>query len=854
MKIPIGRLCSLTLILLLSFVAFAAAAGAEEHNLGRSNHSLQARSRANKGHKAIAESGALSTLYSFCSEANCADGANSTAGLIRDAAGNLYGTTSQGGANSAANGGTGGGTVFEVSGTGQETVLYSFCSQSNCTDGVSPAAALIQDSAGNLYGTTTSGGSGVLTGGGGTVFKLEPPAQQGGAWTEVVLYSFCAKSKACTDGQYPEGGLIQDSSGNFYGTTPLGGTHGYGTVFELTAGGKETVLYSFKLPGSGDGNSPLAGLIQDSSGNLYGTTFQGGANSGGAVFKITKSGTETVLYSFCAVGGSSCTDGEFPQADLIQDANSNLYGTTNSGGAHGFGTVFELSSTGTESVLYNFCSAGGDTSCTDGAYPVAGLLQDGAGNLYGTTEAGGTGSAGCNSNGVLTCGTLFELSPPAQQGGAWTESVLYSFCSAGGTNCTDGEYPQGGLIEDSSGNLYGTTSSGGANTANGGGTVFALVKGSQLTPTVTISSNPNPSNVGQSVTLSVVVSGSGGTPTGTVTFEEGSTSLGLVRLASGQGSITTSFSSAGSFSITADYSGDQNYKAADSSPLTQNVALNTTTTALASSPNPSNYGQNVTFTATVSSAGPTPTGTVTFLNGGTSFGSASLSGGVATLMTNALPAGTLSITASYSGDGSNAGSTSSPLSQVVKQDSTTTALASNLNPSTYGQSVTLTATVSSSGPTPTGTVTFKNGTKSLGTGTLTNGVAQLTTSALLAGTLKITASYGGDTGHAASKSPILNQVVNKTTSSTTIASSVNPSIVGQKVTFTATVTSPTTTPTGTVKFMDGSTELGTGTLKSGKATYATKTLSQGSHNITAVYTGTANIGGSTSPTLVQTVN
>ena len=191
----------------------------------------------------------------------------------------------------------------------------------------------------------------------------------------------------------------------------------------------------------------------------------------------------------------------------------------------------------------------------------------------------------------------------------------------------------------------------------------------------------------------------------------------------------------------------------------------------------------------------------------------------------------------------------------VKTTTTATVVASSLNPSTYGQSVTLTATVTSSdGTTPTGKVTFDNGTKSLGTATLSGGVAQIITSKLKVGTATITASYSGDAANAASTSPVLNQVVDKLTSTTTVVSSVNPSKLKQKVKFTATVSSPTTTPTGKVKFMDGSKELGTGTLKKGEASYSTATLSAGSHNITAVYAGTADIDGSTSPVLVQVVN
>jgi uncharacterized repeat protein (TIGR03803 family) len=250
------------------------------------------------------------------------------------------------------------------------------------------------------------------------VFELTPPAPGKTKWTEIVLYSFCALG-GCTDGENPEARLIRDAlSGNLYGTTYYGGANDEGTVFELTP------------PAAGPG--------------MW---------------------TETVLYSFCAQGGDECTDGENPEARVIRDPSGNLYGTTPYGGAYGEGTVFELTppATGqtawTESVLYSFCAHGG-RDCTDGSYPEAGLIRDMSGNLYGTTEDGGTDGGG----------TVFELSPNKAYT-AWTESVLYSFCAH--RDCTDGSYPEAGVIRDKSGNLYGTTSEYGA---YGGGAVFELVK------------------------------------------------------------------------------------------------------------------------------------------------------------------------------------------------------------------------------------------------------------------------------------------------------------------------------------------------------------------------------------------
>jgi uncharacterized repeat protein (TIGR03803 family) len=330
-------------------------------------------------------------LHNFCSATNCADGQLSYAGLILDPAGNLYGTTSQGGANNW-------GTVFKIDTNDQESVLYSFCSAANCADGQLPYAALIRDGAGNLYGTTTYGGAN----NGGTVFKLDA------AGHETVLYSFCSATN-CTDGQLPYAGLIQDVAGNLYGTTFGGGAIGAanfqgGTVFKLDAAGHETVLYSFcSAANCTDGKQPYAGLVMDGAGNLYGTTSGGGAHGflntlGGTVFKLDPSRHETVVYSFCSAGGAQCTDGEMPLGGLVLDAAGNLYGAAPFGGANalisgnGVGVVFKVTKQGKESVLYNFCSA---LNCSDGLLPYAGLIQDAEGNLYGTTSAGGIFDPNC---------------------------------------------------------------------------------------------------------------------------------------------------------------------------------------------------------------------------------------------------------------------------------------------------------------------------------------------------------------------------------------------------------------------------------------------------------------------------
>ncbi|HTT85223.1 MAG TPA: choice-of-anchor tandem repeat GloVer-containing protein [Rhizomicrobium sp.] len=317
-------------------------------------------------------------VYSFCSQQNCADGANPV-GTPIDVNGTLYGTTSKGGT-------YGKGTVFALDpGNETEQVLYSF---GNSTDGAYPDAGLI-DVSGTLYGTTKSGGAS----GNGTVFAID--ASSG---AETMLYSFCSQ-QGCPDGSTPLASLI-DESGTLYGTTQKGGAHGGGTVFAIDASsGAETVLYSFcSQPKCADGQYPEADLL-DVNGTLYGTTFAGGANrSYGTVFSLDPgTGTEAVVYSFC--GKTNCKDGEYPYAGLL-DVNGTLYGTTGYGGTYNGGVVFSLDpGTGAEQVLGLFCT---QQQCTDGGYPEADLIEVG-GALYGTTQGGGV---------YGDYGTIFALKNP----------------------------------------------------------------------------------------------------------------------------------------------------------------------------------------------------------------------------------------------------------------------------------------------------------------------------------------------------------------------------------------------------------------------------------------------------------
>jgi len=326
----------------------------------------------------ITPGGKLTTLYNFCSQTNCTDGAYPYAGLLLATNGAFYGTTYQGGA-------AGNGTIFKITAAGVLTTLYSLCTQTTCADGKNPYASLVQGQNGLLYGTT-SGAGGYNA---GTVFQISP------AGAFKTLYSFCAQT-GCTDGANPYAGLVAASNGALYGTTYYGGASDVGTVFQITTAGKLTPLHSFN---TSDGAGPRSELVQGTDGKLYGTTSGGGANSGGTFFQITTSGTLNSLYSFCAQ--SSCTDGANPNAGVIQATNGYFYGTTQFGGATNYGTTFKISSAGVLTTLYPFCSV---SACGDGESPFGSLVQSTNGSFYGTATYGGNLS--CSGG----CGTAFTIS------------------------------------------------------------------------------------------------------------------------------------------------------------------------------------------------------------------------------------------------------------------------------------------------------------------------------------------------------------------------------------------------------------------------------------------------------------
>jgi len=378
------------------------------------------------------------------------DGGEPAAGLLQGSDGNLYGTAAEGGAQNL-------GTVFKISLTGKLTLLHSFSG----TDGAVPLAGLIQSTDGYLYGTTNAQGTYNY----GTVFRISP---NGSNFQTLHAFTDSSGSVSPLDGADPDAGLIQGQDGNFYGTTLAGGTYGWGTLFRITPAGQESVLYSFEGPYPGGYSLPWDGayphsLIQASDGNFYGTTQYGGNEysntySYGTVFSVSPSGQEIMLYRFSAPnpGSSINADGANPLGGLVEDRLNpgTFYGTTQSGGQTGFGTVFKITSAGSLTPLHSFLESGISTS--DGYSPLAGLTQASDGNLYGTTSQGG-GSA---------YGTVFQITP------AGVERVLYTFSLLNSNQAdTYGADPQAGLIQASDGNFYGTTFRGGANSL---GTIFKL--------------------------------------------------------------------------------------------------------------------------------------------------------------------------------------------------------------------------------------------------------------------------------------------------------------------------------------------------------------------------------------------
>ena len=411
----------------------------------------------------ISPAGELTTLYNFCAEDGCDDGSYPLAGLTQATNGNFYGTTDNGGGGVSC--GIGCGTVFELTPAGKLTTFYAFCAKEFCPDGANPNG-LVQATNQNFYGTTCCWGAE-----GGTFFELTP------AGTLTTLYNFCTES-FCDDGAVPVGALVEATNGKLYGMTQSGGHFFGGVVYAITTAGKLSTVYAFGTEAHyGDGLNPSGNLIQATDGNFYGTTLRGGAYSNcgheepgcGTVFKVTSAGKLTTLYSFCAQ--VTCVDGQEPNGGVIQATDGNFYGTTVTGGANGYGTIFKITSEGTLTTLHSFDS-------TDGENPYGPLLQATNGDLYGTTYYGGPNGYGTVFSLSLGLGPFVETRPAS--GAAGVRVVILG------------------------NNLAGTSGV----TFNGAAATFTVVSPSEITATVPTGATTGP----------VVVTTPGGALTSNVSF------------------------------------------------------------------------------------------------------------------------------------------------------------------------------------------------------------------------------------------------------------------------------------------------------------------------------------------------
>ncbi len=403
----------------------------------------------------------LTTLWDYCSvrpapDFYCADGEGPYGTLVQGSDGNFYGTTYSAGSN-------GGGTFFRLTPGGELTTLYSFCAIITplyCEDGSGPYSGVVEDGNGVFYGTTISGGFYGPSSYGlyGTIYEMSSAGRLS------TIYSFCPQHPNCTDGYDPQAPLILGRDGFLYGSTLYGGstTLNGGTIFRVGPQGGLTTIYTFCQQVSNaiclDGSTPWGGMVMGTDGNLYGTTVNGGTYGMGVVFKLTTGGTMTTLWSFCSLGSNACTDGANPEGTLIQGSDGNFYGTTLNGGTpQGTGTAFKITSGGTLTTIYRFCAL---SSCADGANPFGGLVEGTDGNFYGTTGA----------YAVNYYGNAFQLTP----GGTLT--TLYNFCSisSGDFLCADGANPHASLIQGIDGNFYGTAANGGTGGSQGQGTAFKL--------------------------------------------------------------------------------------------------------------------------------------------------------------------------------------------------------------------------------------------------------------------------------------------------------------------------------------------------------------------------------------------